>query len=428
LLLEHYKKSSLGLPPPQHERETALGYSVDTIIFGPSRRLEVINEPGGLAQEKIFSMPHIPTNNWNPSYITYKEVVKLGKGQLIKYTSILSYWLSGVRGYTPIVSKASLDLGHSKIEGTRLLLEEIYEVLTSNEDVKMYSEADKDFYLNFVRDCLFNLMFLSWDRKSGTRTELKNFMLDPSKFGGKYTIVLSESQDIPEIFRKVTLNSGHIQYFKEKGMFESYFASFRTDLGNAPDLDTSTLLSNLKEPISHLSNSLKEVATRFAKENKKLYIIPLKAYTHGYAQKSQRQAKYYVQTAGDIFSQPHPSRTKWNCWELDGTKLSEFITKYKYVLRTLLEGRYSLFIVAVDKNTGSFEHIGAFNVGMGTFTPGEIHFSEKGSGYRTFEGIDNFDQEFSTEINEVMKLFRLSPLPFTRTSEGDISDKYDFLY
>ena len=425
LLLEHYKKSSLGLPPPQHERQTALGYSVDTIIFGPSRRLKVVREAGGLTQERILNMPHIPTDNWNPSYITYKEVAKLGKGQLMKYTSRLSYWLSDVFGYNPIVSKASMELSLSKTEGTRQLLEEIYEIMTSSKDVREYNGNDKEFYLNLMKDQLFQLLLLGWDKKS--RASLKEFMIDPSNFGGKYTIVLSESQDVPETFRKIDLNLGHIQYWKEKGVFESYLASFRTDLGNAPDLDTSSLLSNLGEVISHLGDSLAKAALRFSKENKKLYLIPMKAYTHGYAQKSQRQAKYYLQTASDIFSQPHPSRTKWNSWELDGSKLSEFAPKYKYLLRTLIEGRYSLFVIAVDKNTGGFEHVGAFNIMEGAFTPSYIHFSEKDSGYRTFKEIESFDQEFSMEINQVMKLFRLNPLPFTRIIEDDISNKFDFL-
>lgn len=151
----------------------------------------------------------------------------------------------------------------------------------------------------------------------------------------------------------------------------------------------------------------------------------MKAYTHGFAQKSQRQAIQYVQTTDAIFK---PSRTQWDCWELDGSKLDDFSSRYKYILRTLIEGRYSLFIVAVDKSTGSFEHLGAFNILQGALALDQFYFSNKGSGYRVFKNIEGIDLEFSNEINAVMNLFKLYPLPFTRTAESDISGVYDFLF
>ena len=132
-------------------------------------------------------------------------------------------------------------------------------------------------------------------------------------------------------------------------------------------------------------------------------------YSHGFAQKASRPSVNYVQTAGDIFIQPHPSRTKWNCWELDGTDkdlLKTFNTKYKYLLRSLLEGRYSFFVVAVDKNTGTFEHVGAFNILQGSLSPDILYFSNK-DGYRTFSDIERFDNEFSSEIDIMMNLFKL---------------------
>ena len=57
------------------------------------------------------------------------------------------------------------------------------------------------------------------------------------------------------------------------------------------------------------------------------------------------------------------------------------------MLRTLIEGRYSLFIVAVDKSMGSFEHVDVFNILQGALTLDQFYFSNKPSGYRVFKNI-----------------------------------------
>lgn len=92
----------------------------------------------------------------------------------------------------------------------------------------------------------------------------------------------------------------------------------------------------------------------------------------------------------------------------------------------LLEGRQTLFFVAVDKNTGEYEHVGAFNILQGALIPDQILFSNK-EGYRTFENIETFDLDFSSEFDSILKLFKSYPLAFIlKHPQKDISNLCDF--
>jgi len=423
LFLEHYRSQEFGLPP-QLLGDRGIGYLMDTIVFGPSRRLEVIKEIGDLPQESILRTPHIPTDNWNPSYITYRDAVQLGHDKLMTYTSMLSYWLSKIFAYKPIVYKSSYSGGVSSIEGTRMFLQEIYQKFV--EKTKNYKGENKEFFMHLVEDQFYHLLILGTSRFiAQDRSNLKNFLIDPDN-NMKYTIVLENlGIDIPDIFKSVDLNKGDIQYWKDRDVFDLYIKSLRIDTSskNVPDLDTLNLLSDLKEPISQFGRSLKDLALRFAEDNKKLYIIPMKMFTHGLAQSTSISSKYDTSSLTDTIK----ASLTWRAWELDGSNLDNFHSRYSKVLRALIEGRFSLYFIAVDKNTGDFEHVGVLNILQGALSLGQVYFSSK-TGYRTFNEIESFDSQFYSDFNTIMKLFKQQPLPFVPRSDKDITSLYEFLF
>ena len=149
---------------------------------------------------------------------------------------------------------------------------------------------------------------------------------------------------------------------------------------------------------------------------------------HGLAQKTQSNNKYDKKlVAADVFSQAGiRNPTLWRAWELDGVNLDEFQFRYGSVLRALIEGRFSLYFVAVDQN-GNFEHVGVLNVLQGVLTPNQIYFSSN-NGYRIFSSIETFDSQFKTEFDQVMGLFKRYPLPFVPRSDQAISDSFNFLF
>jgi len=419
LFLQHYKFQKLGLPSLR-KGDNSFGYVLDTIVFSPSRRLEIVKELGSSPEELVLNSPHIPTDNWNPSYIRYTEILQLGKDNLIKYTSELSYWLSTIFGYHPIVSQKVISASKSNIEGTHMFLKELFYKL--KEKTKDYNEPNKEYYLHLAEHNLYHLLLLSTHTTQvKDRRNLIHFLSDPIEIR-THTITLRLLDDnVPDIFKYIELDQRDIQHWKENKNYETYLNSLRADLQPARkgDLDPHLLLSNLKEPISRFSISLKDLAMRYNSDNKKLYIIPMKPYTHGYAQHNSPSTRY-VHTSDQV-----ELTQTFKCWELDGARLSDFDSKYKYMLRSLLEGRYTLFIVSVDKITGAFENVGAFNPLQGSLSPNQIHFSSKEK-YKTLDSIDTFDEEFSKDIDNIMKLFRLYSLVFIPQSTKDISELYDF--
>lgn len=96
-------------------------------------------------------------------------------------------------------------------------------------------------------------------------------------------------------------------------------------------------------------------------------------------------------------------------------------------MRALIEGRFSLYFVAVDKDAGTFEHVGVLNILQGALSLDQVYFSSK-TGYRTFENIESFDYQFYVDFNVVMNLFKQFPLPFVPRSDRDITELYEFLF
>lgn len=434
LFLEHYGYSKQGLPPTMHDKETSIGYTVDTIVFGPSRRLEVIREPGDLLEELILKTPHIPTDNWNPSYIRYEDAVQLGEDKLMIYTSKLSYWLSEVFAYHPIVFKSSFSRKLSSIEGTTLFLQDVFNKLKNSMEVKNFKGINKEYYLYLAEDSLYHFFHLSVSREiANDRSELIHFLPDPETYQ-RFAIVLRElDENVPDIFKSIELDRTDIEYWKQKGVYESYLNSLRVAT-EVRTLDTIGLLNNLKEPISQFGAYLKSLALELRSKNKKLAIIPVNYFTHGYAQRKGSIDRYDEQrVASDIFIEKYFSVNRyytreWRCWELDGSKLEDFTAKYKYVLRAMLEGRQSLFFATVDKATGETDYLGAVNIILGALVLDEIYFSEKSIEYWGFKNIESFNSQFCNDIGNIMKLFKLYPLAFIPQSKARIlnPDPFDF--
>lgn len=257
----------------------------------------------------------------------YRDAIQLGNDILITYTSKLSHWLSYVFAYNPIVLKSSVFGDVSKIEGTRMFLQEIYQKFV--EKTNKYKGENKEYYMHCVEDELYHLLILGASSPvANYRRNLKAFLLDPAS-SGRYTIILEGlDANIPDIFKSIDLDQRDIQHWKEKGVYESYITSFRIESAkekDAPDLKPFNLLNNLKEPISQFGISLKNLALRYAQNNKKLYIIPMQTFSHGLAQKTQSNNKYDKKSvATDFFK----DSLLWRAWELNWENLDEFQSKY----------------------------------------------------------------------------------------------------
>ena len=207
--------------------------------------------------------------------------------------------------------------------------------------------------------------------------------------------------------------------------------AFRTNPKGTKDIQPFPILTSLKEPISRFGISLKELALKYGKDNKKVYIIPLRSFAHGLGQYIGRSSQdMYTQTTTDRITL---GRTIWDCWMLDGTNkqgLKDFNNKYNDVIRGLLEGRLTYITVAVD-NAGNHEFIGIFNAIQGALSPEHVFFTDKTDKYRTFNEIEGFDAEFYNELDKysiisVMKLFKMHPL-FLVPSTVD-SDNFRFQF
>ena len=92
------------------------------------------------------------------------------------------------------------------------------------------------------------------------------------------------------------------------------------------------------------------------------------------------------------------------------------------MLCSLLEGRYTLFFASVDKVAGDIEYLGAKNILQSALNLNELYFSVKSKDYWGFRTIEEFDPQFSNEINVIMKEFKQFPLVFVPRSDDRILD------
>ncbi len=435
LNLAHYAYQSEGLPPKtEASSQTKLGFSMDTIIFGPSRRIEIFKDLEESPRELFLKAPHIPTDNWNPSYISYRDAVQLGDDKFMKYTSTLSYWVSEVFAYKTIVLKSEVSRDPSSIEGTSLFIGEIYNRLLNSMEVKNYKGENKEYYLYLAEDSLYQFFHFSLTRKiQNDRSDLIKFLTDPDKIKSFSVVLRGLDENVPDIFKTIKLDQRDIVNWKQRGVYELYLASLRVAT-EARKVDTNILLNELKEPISQLGNYLKTLALELKNENKKLAILPLNYFSHGYAQLKGSTNKYDSQkVAPDIFIEKYFSVNRyytreWRCWELDGSSLEDFTAKYNYVLRAMIEGRQSLFFATIDKTSGETEYLGAINIIQGALVLDEIYFSEKSKEWWGFKSIESFNIEFINKIGGIMTLFKRYPLPFVPRSDKYISDDFNFLF
>jgi len=437
LSLEHYTRTKGGWPPARPTKAItmtgALGFVVDSIIFGLSRKLMIKEELEGLDTEIILRTPHIPTDYWNPNYIRDFDVLRINKELLMDYTSKLSYWLSEILNYNPIVS---IKDNKNKIEVTRILLNILFNKFKEKVNLDFESSVDskmsKEQYLYFVEEGLYKTLFLG--KHAGyeeIRRNIKDFLTGDLKRLPIQTQELLELDYIPDYLKSITLDQSDIIQWNKEGLLEKFLWALRTKTIKAIDLSPQNVIEALKEPISRFGLSFKNLAKRYGNNNKKLYIIPLDTYIHGIGQPFGHQSKY-IRSASDTIVIDSQS---WNCWELDGTSktnLINFQTKYKEVLWSLLEGRCNIFIYSKDVNTGELTPIGGLNMINGVLEPDSVRFSTDPN-TKTLRSFNTFDSEFYNEnadynIRSVMYLFKLSSLYLVPRKDDSSASWFNFRF
>ncbi|MHA1291841.1 MAG: hypothetical protein ACTSQJ_04130, partial [Promethearchaeota archaeon] len=424
----------LNFPPTSSLSSSSLPYAFYSIIFSPSWNLRVIKEPSGAPKDVVLRTPHIPTDNWNPSFISDRDIInRLGEDGLIPYTSFLCTYLSKVLDINaPVIAANFLGRINSR-DGTRILLDYIMYKFKQKDEIKKYTGEKKNYYLSLVEANLYKLLFLGQSQEfKDYRREIMDFLrVDIDKITIKLKDLISAS-DIPDIFKSIDLNKADQVYWRENGFDALFIRSLRINTKTASDLKPSVIINSLKEPISRLSNALRNLAIKYARSDfgnpKKLYIIPLKEFSHGRTQPASRgQHDKYLKVAKDKII---INGIGWYCWELDGTNevsLKKFSDKYKYMLWCLLEGRLSFSIVARDEVTGNIEHVDTFNILCGALKPNQIIPSINQRHYKEIRYANEYAEPFFEEINSVMRDFKQVSLPFV-LAKKDTIELYDFIF
>lgn len=421
LFLPHYTATSGGGPPTGlASLGGKIGFVVDSIIFGPTWRLAVIDELGANPKDILLRTPHIPTYNWNPAYITDREVAEVN---INRYTSELSAWLSKFFDYK--INVRNLVIKESKTLVTRRLLEEVFEI--HNEKVKDYEGRNKDYYSTLVLGKLYQLFLL--EKGQGALSKRKSIIQFLQGDLKEYNIQLF-GEEVPKDFRSISLVPSHLAYWKSRNLDKDFLKSFRV---SPTDIDVISVLNNLKEPISEFGRLLKNTADKYGNpapthgNPKKLYLIPLRTYTSGLGQGmgSSHQDSYTQMTNSKIII----DGLEWDCWELDGSseaELREFGNIYDSVLRGLLEGGLHFFVWTQDMVSGEIESIGNFGILGGALNIDQLFFSSQGH-HRTFSSISAYDEVFHNEIGSIMNLFRRYQLPLTPKTKDSLN-YYNFIF
>ncbi|KKL12566.1 hypothetical protein LCGC14_2534490 [marine sediment metagenome] len=419
--LAHFTATEGGIPPSNSKVVSSQGYVIDSIIFGFTWRLKVLHTFGGIFEDVLINTPHIPTDNWNPAYIVDREV---SERNFNEYTSELSAWLSKMFNYK--INVKGIKVVESKILNTRKLLEEVYRIFYTK--ILDYSGENKEYYSTLVLGELYNLFFLGKSQEIvSARQEIKIFLQGKIQ---EYEIQLF-GENVPEDFRSIKLDQSHMAYWRSKNLDKDFLRSFRVSPRDTSDIDVFSIINNLKEPISELGKVLKDTAISFGNPTqgnpKKLYLIPLKAYNHGFAQYGDRRLQ-------DDYTKTTTSTIKidginWNCWELDGTsetRLKEFGNLYKNILRGLLEGQLHFFLWSYDTVSGETEFVGNFGILGGAINKDQLHFSSKRK-YRAFSSISSYEENFHNAIERVINIFMRSQLPLTPVTRNSLK-YYNFIF
>ncbi len=392
LFLQHYKSTKGGVPPGGATHGGSFGYILDTIIFGITWRLQVIREYGGKTEDLFLDCPHVPTDAWNPAYITEKEVLNIfGRSKIIEYTDELSNWLLKQSGRRPrFTSKIKL----SKSDSNRMLHEYLLNKFKAKVNDFTNDKSKRDIYLYLIEQDLYHLFSLY---KSGERDadvqQIKKFLSGTIK---KFNLNLKgPTIYMPPELRTIELNQGDYNYFIENNLDKVFLNNLHIRPGSRAGYKTLDRIMNLEDSITNFGKMIKDLALRFGNpsggNHKKLYIIPTKIYDDGLGQHDYSKNKY-IDTASDRIS---IDGKIWKCWILDGSEngkyLKNFNKKYVHVIRGFLEGQLTLFIFAIDEQSGEYIPVCALNAIQGALNPNQVHFSSH-KRVKTFPKIDSFDQ------------------------------------
>lgn len=189
-------------------------------------------------------------------------------------------------------------------------------------------------------------------------------------------------------------------------------------------------------PISRLGQVLRDTAERYGNpvvgNPKRLFIVPLKPYTDGFAQNMELTSRdQYMKVASVIES---IEGRRWNGWELDGTSNEGLKTfgymSYNQVLRALIEGRLSLFIWSIDTETGEESFVGSFDIARGAITVDQLLFRNTAH-FKGFTSISSQDPQFYDDISAIMNYFMGFSLPYApriHPRVGGSEIHYNFIF
>ena len=374
---------------------------LDLITLGP--QIEIQMGPNPKSDVRKYDVPTIPMILWMP---IYKEVFEIKPEDRKSFYELLSYMAArelGFAAHRDVEEFSSRSSGNIKLY--KILCDLYKNKIESKTEI---SDHQKTMYYFLMLESLNNFIFAS---KSSTdvnkREKIRIFLESEGKDSTKWfdLDITVNTRDFPIELKTLALNREVFdKFFVDESYLEIINSLIPAKITNIEEYNIENILRAQMDPIIGFSNFFRNLAEKYAKEDKVIEIQAFHTYSSGLAY-SKRSNVRYLSFFPDAENPNNPQK-----FILDGKNLEDFKASYKKMLGGLLVD-HQTYIISARDGQGNIQYLCAFNLLFGAINIENYIPRPKTIDYVSAPEIKFFDESLYDEadpnnIIHIMNAFR----------------------